>query len=85
MNIVRDEEMFGLAMIPLFCDWHIKRCNVENCEQVPTTIITQLAPELPPIGLCEEHFQDANKDDGGRIYSFVFDDFDAFKKSKEQE
>jgi hypothetical protein len=82
MNIIRDEEYGGIMMIPLFCDWGVKRCNVKGCKKEPSTIITQLQPDLPPVGLCEDHFQAANKPDGGKKYTFVFDGFDAFKYSK---
>jgi hypothetical protein len=81
MNIIRDKELCGLAMIPLFCDWNVRRCNVEGCTLKPTTIITQAAPDVPVLGMCEEHFQAANK--GYPVnYSFVFDSFDAFKEAQ---
>jgi hypothetical protein len=84
MNIIRDNQLGGLAMIPLFCDWGVRRCNVEDCTQQPTTIITGVAPDCPPIGMCEEHFQAANQGEGV-TYTFVFDEFDAFKKQKADE
>ncbi len=84
MNIIRDKEMGGLAMIPLFCDWHVKRCNVKDCTDVPTTIITGSHPKLPVIGMCEKHFQAANQPDGGQTYSFITDDFDAFKYKEDE-
>jgi hypothetical protein len=77
MNIIRDEECFGLMMIPLFIDWHVRRCNVENCKENPSTIVTGIE-DCPPIGLCEEHFQAANQG-VGVTYTFEWDDFDAFK------
>lgn len=79
MNIIRDEEGCGVMMIPLFCDWGVKRCNVKNCTEKPTTIITGAHPDAPVIGMCEKHFQAANQPDGGKTYTFVFDDFDAFE------
>jgi len=33
---------------------------------------------MPLIGMCEEHFQAANKPGGGVRYVFEFDGFDAF-------
>ena len=54
MNIIRDEEMFGLMMIPLFQQWNIHRCNIKNCEEKPTTIIT--GTEAVIFGMCEKHY-----------------------------
>jgi hypothetical protein len=82
MNIIRDEDGGGLFMIPLFCDWHVKRCNVDGCMDKPTTIITQLAEDIPVAGFCEKHFQEANTEGGAR-FDLIFDDFDAFKFSKD--
>jgi hypothetical protein len=78
MNIIRDEEN-SLMMIPLFMDWHVHRCNVAGCKNKPTTIISQLHEDLPLIGMCEEHFQNANQ--GYPVtYTFEFDNYDAFKE-----
>lgn len=79
MNIIRDEEGFGLFMIPLFVDWNIKRCNEAGCKSKPTTIISGMGDDIPIFGLCEEHFQKCNQNDGGATISLEFDDFDAFK------
>lgn len=75
MKIIRDEECAGLMMIPLLCDWNIKRCNVEGCTNRPNTIIST---QGETFGLCEECFQEGNKP-GGTTYNLVFDGFDAFK------
>ena len=82
MTIIRDEETTGLFMIPLFCDWNIRRCNVKDCQTPPTTIITQVIDA--PFGLCENHYQGVVK---AREYNFtlVFDDFDAFKEPEKIE
>jgi hypothetical protein len=56
MNIIRDEEMFGLMMIPLFNQWGINRCSVKGCTQKPTTIITGVIEQ--PFGLCENHYNE---------------------------
>ena len=77
MEIIRDEELFGLAMIPLFADWGIRRCNVEGCMNKPTTIITGIAEVGGPFGLCEEHHNEA-KTKGELDFTLEFDDFDAF-------
>ena len=77
MNIIRDEELFGIGMIPLFCTWNIRRCNVEGCTEKPTTIVTQVIDCA--FGLCEKHYQEvASK--GEYDFTLVFDDFDAFSK-----
>lgn len=59
MNIIRDEECFGLMMIPLFQQWRILRCNVKNCKEKPTTIITGIIEQK--IGLCEKHYIESKK------------------------
>ncbi len=79
MKIIRDNDLGGLAMIPLFVDWNIRRCNVGGCTAKPTTIVIGLADDLPNAGFCETHFQEANKP-GGTIFSFEFDNYDAFKE-----
>ena len=80
MKIIRDEEFGGLMMIPLFCDWNIKRCNVADCHEKPTTIIQGIAPDISLCGFCETHFQEANVPDGAN-FTLEFDDFDAFKET----
>lgn len=83
MKIIRDEETGGLMMIPLFVDWYIRRCNVKGCTRKPSTILAQMPNDLPIAGMCEEHFQAANKPDGGQIYDFEWDEFDAFAAANE--
>jgi len=56
MNIIRDEETFGLMMIPLFQQWNIHRCNVRDCKEKQTTIITGIIKR--PFGLCEKHYKE---------------------------
>jgi len=77
MKIIRDNELGGLAMIPLFVDWGVRRCNVAGCPDRPTTIVTQLADDVPQAGFCEKHFQQANVP-GGTTFTIEFDDYDAF-------
>lgn len=76
MAVIQDNELFGLAMIPLFCDWHIRRCNVKDCTEKPTTIITQVVPDCD-FGLCEKHYQGVVSK-GKYDFILVFDEFDAF-------
>ena len=82
MNIIRDEELSGLGMIPLLVDWHVRRCNVKGCTEKPTTILAGLGKDVPPAGMCEKHYQEGKaKADRGEdtTFEFVWDDFDAFK------
>ena len=60
MNIIRDEEMFGLAMMALLHQWGINHCKIRDCNKGPTTIITGLTPH--PFGLCEKHYNELVKD-----------------------
>uniref|UniRef100_A0A6M3LTE6 Uncharacterized protein n=1 Tax=viral metagenome TaxID=1070528 RepID=A0A6M3LTE6_9ZZZZ len=82
MKIIRDEELFGLMMIPLLVDWRIRRCNEKGCTSKPNTIITGAGENIPAFGLCELHFQEGNTE-GGTEYSLVFDNFDAFKTEEQ--
>jgi hypothetical protein len=38
MEIIRDEELGGIMMIPLFHQYEITRCNIKDCTDKPTTI-----------------------------------------------
>jgi hypothetical protein len=84
MKIIRDEEGFGIFMIPLFVDWHIKRCNIKGCTEEPNTIIT--GTQAGAFGLCEKHFQEGNQGHPVEI-KLEFNDFDAveFKKQQKKE
>ncbi len=83
MAIIRDEECHGIMMIPLFCDWHIRRCNIADCRKRPTTIITgEDAQGEGPWGLCEKHWKELSETPGGKDVTIEFDDFDAFKAAK---
>lgn len=77
MNIIRDEETFGIMMIPLFVDWNIRRCNFKDCKERPNTIITDAG--CSNFGLCENHYQMANVE-GGAILSLEWNNFDAFRE-----
>ena len=82
MRVIRDNELFGLMMIPLFVDWGIKRCNIQGCRNKPNTLITETNDEVPVYGLCEEHFQAGNQ--GTPIDIMLeFDDYDAFAAHRE--
>ncbi len=59
MNIIRDEEMGGLMMVPLFEQWNIDRCNVRDCKEKQTTIIAGAIDRR--FGLCEKHYTECKK------------------------
>ena len=84
MKIIRDNDLGGLAMIPLLVDWDVKRCNVDQCLDKPSTIVRQLASGIPLAGFCETHFQQANAE-GGAKFDLTFDDFDAFAASTRED
>jgi hypothetical protein len=53
MEIIRDNEMNGLMMIPLFHQWGINRCNIKDCKEKPSTICVH---EQVTFGMCEKHY-----------------------------
>ena len=83
MKVIRDDELFGLLMIPLFADYGIRRCNVGGCTNKPTTIITGIESVGEAFGLCEDHHNEA-KDKGELDFMLAFDDFDAFKATDQK-
>ena len=66
MEIIRDEEMNGIMMIPLLTQWGVNRCNVRDCHENPTTIITGATEQ--PFGLCEKHYKEC-KESGKIAYT----------------
>ena len=60
MKIIRDEDMGGLMMIPLFQQYSINLCNIKDCKDKATTICVH---EEATFGLCEKHYFEA-KDAG---------------------
>lgn len=58
MRIIRDEEMAGILMIPLFHQYGIRRCNIKDCKEKHTTICIH---EKATFGMCEKHFQEGKK------------------------
>ena len=63
--------------IPLLMDWGLRRCNVKDCKNTPTTIIAEVGDNVPPFALCEDDFQRGNVE-GGTAYELEWDGFDAF-------
>lgn len=53
MQIIRDEEMGGIMMIPLFRQYGVNRCNLKDCSEKHTTICIH---EQAIFGLCEKHY-----------------------------
>lgn len=75
MKVIRDEQFFGMAMIPLFQQHGIKRCNVSKCELKPSTIVTDCVNsdgESIDFALCEAHYQEC-KTKGSINYTLDFD------------
>lgn len=58
MNIIRDEEMHGLFMIPLFHQCGIHYCHAKGCPHKASTILTDV-PGAGVVGICEGHYQEA--------------------------
>ena len=84
MKIIRDNQLGGIAMIPLLYDWRIRRCNQQGCTNIPNTIIANAGDGIPVFGLCEDHFQQGNKE-GGTTLNLVWDNFDALVKVAPEE
>jgi len=65
MQVIRDDELRGLMMIPLMVDWHISElCQIAGCDAPTTTIICTTADESPDgqphqFGICEAHHKEA--------------------------
>jgi hypothetical protein len=68
MNIIRDEELGGIMMIPLFAKWGIKRCNIKGCTEKHTTICIH---SRATFGLCEKHYLEG-KEKGEMILKLEF-------------
>ena len=58
MEIIRDEEMSGIMMIPLFQQYGINRCNTKDCTEKPSTICVH---EQATFGICEKHYLEGQK------------------------
>jgi len=77
MKVIHDNELDGIAMIPLICDWRIQQtCQVDGCEEKTNTILCLPDYESPigkaiQIGICEKHY----------LSSRVTDDEFSFKVS----
>ena len=82
MQVIRDTELGGIMMIPLFVEWRIRRCNVKGFVAMPNTIIRRQEFDGNAItfGLCEEHFQQGNTPEGTTL-SLEFNEYDAFNRN----
>lgn len=79
MNIIRDAEQDGMntpaiSMIPIFVSWGIRRCNIVDCKNNPTTIITNIpdVPGISALGMCEHHYQEAVNTKGNYKFNAEF-------------
>ncbi len=65
MKVIRDEELGGIATIPLIVDWGIPRvCEILDCGDATTTIIVFDGSENPTgkslhVGICDRHHAEA--------------------------
>lgn len=80
MTIIREEELgFSIYMTGLLINWGLRRCNIENCEDEPTTIIAgEDARGAPVYALCERHWLFLSSEEGDVAVRLVWDEFDAF-------
>lgn len=69
MKVIHDNELGGIATIPLICDWNIKKtCQIKGCAEKTNAIVCFSADESPTnealhIGICEKHHQEATAKD----------------------
>jgi hypothetical protein len=83
MRIIREKNGdVSLSMLAEFTDYGVSRCNVSGCHETPSTLILDMQPNWPPIGMCETHFQEATQP-GGASFKFEFNNFNAFKRDEE--
>lgn len=75
MKVIRDPQWNGLFMIPIFQQYGIKRCNVDGCENKPSTVITGCPTndgDTCDFALCEHHYLES-KESGTINYKLTFD------------
>jgi hypothetical protein len=68
MSIIRDKEMNGILMIPLWSEYNLHRCNVSGCKEKQTTLVLEKAER--PFAVCETHYKLFNRPEG---YSCTLD------------
>ena len=65
MKVIHDNELGGIATIPLIVDWRISPiCQVSKCKGKTTTIPCITAKESSTgkamnIGICDKHYQES--------------------------
>jgi hypothetical protein len=59
MQIIKDDEMDGIMMIPFFTQHGISKCNVECCENRPYIALTGIEGIETPIGICKDHYKES--------------------------
>ncbi|KKM21452.1 hypothetical protein LCGC14_1635350 [marine sediment metagenome] len=68
MKVIHDDELGGLMMIPLMCDWRISEtCQIADCSERTNTIVCFNADESPTgkpvhVGICEKHHIQSKKE-----------------------
>lgn len=61
MNLIRDEEMHGIMMIPLFHQYGVHYCHVEGCLNKASTLLIDTDVTPGAIGICEGHYNTAKQ------------------------
>ncbi len=56
MKIVRDNDLSGILMIPLWNQYNIHRCNVRDCNNKQTTLILEFSDKCPVFAMCDHHY-----------------------------
>jgi hypothetical protein len=62
MNIIRDEELHGIMMIPLFHQYGVHYCHVKDCPYKASTLLMGTGTEIDPIGICEFHYEQSKQE-----------------------
>ena len=67
MKVIHDNELGGIGVIPLICDWKIsKTCQIQDCRDDTNTIVCFTADESPTnepihIGICGKHHKESKQ------------------------
>ena len=56
MTVIKDNELGGLLMIPIWEQYNLHRCNVRGCKNKQRVFIPDLAEQ--PFALCEHHYNE---------------------------
>jgi hypothetical protein len=59
MQVIKDNDMGGIMMIPFFAQHGINQCNVDGCNNKPFVALTEIEGLETPIGICKDHYKEA--------------------------